>query len=105
PPDFGGYRLTRSTTTATTQRPPPRCERGDLDPRSTPARGGSDGTRWHAPPPRALPALRWMPPQAPPAAKSYLQFNTSWPANSWAVTENANGYQARYILTLARYAR
>ncbi len=53
----------------------------------------------------ALCAADYSPPLAQPAGKSYLQFNTSWPANSWSVTENSNGYEAAYILMLARYAR
>jgi len=47
----------------------------------------------------------WEPPLDQPPLKSYLQFNEGWPANSWAVTENSCGYQAKYILLLARYAR
>jgi hypothetical protein len=43
------------------------------------------------------------PPAGQPAQKSYLDFNTSWPLNSWSVTENSNGYQAAYIRLLARY--
>lgn len=53
----------------------------------------------------ALCANDYEPPANQPTQKSYLQFNDSWPANSWAVTENSNGYQAAYILLLARYAR
>src|SRR5690554_978860 len=43
------------------------------------------------------------PPAAQPAAKSYLDFNTSWPVNSWAVTENHNDYQVAYIHLLSRF--
>jgi endoglucanase len=43
------------------------------------------------------------PPRGQPAQKSYLDFNTSWPLNSWSVTENSNGYQTNYIRLLARY--
>src|SRR5688572_732348 len=42
------------------------------------------------------------PPTGQPAQKSYLDFNTSWPLNSWSVTENSNGYQAAYIRLLSR---
>jgi endoglucanase len=35
----------------------------------------------------------YEPPGNQPAMKSYLQFNAGWPANSWAVTENSNGYR------------
>ena len=45
------------------------------------------------------------PPAGQPAQKSYLDFNTSWPLNSWSVTENSNGYQTNYIRLLARYVR
>ena len=50
-------------------------------------------------------SLDWDPPQNQPDSKSYLEFNYGWPANSWAVTENSNGYQSWYIQLLARYAR
>jgi hypothetical protein len=45
------------------------------------------------------------PPAGQPPQKSYLDFNTSWPLNSWSVTENSNGYQTSYIRLLARYVR
>jgi endoglucanase len=44
------------------------------------------------------------PPAGQPPQKSYLDFNTSWPLNSWSVTENSNGYQTNYIRLLARFA-
>lgn len=47
----------------------------------------------------------YAPPSAQPPQKAYLQFNTSWPANSWAVTEPSTGYQAYYIRLLASFAR
>ena len=31
------------------------------------------------------------PPAGQPKQKSYLQFNDTWPLNSWEVTENSNG--------------
>jgi hypothetical protein len=43
------------------------------------------------------------PPIGQPPTKSYRQFNLGWPANSWAVTENSNGYQAQYIRALAAF--
>jgi hypothetical protein len=49
--------------------------------------------------------MSWEPPLNQPSAKSYLQFNHGWPADSWSVTENSNGYQSAYIRLLARYAR
>jgi len=45
----------------------------------------------------------FSPPLSQPPAKSYLQFNDPWPANSWEVTEPSTGYQAAYILALAPY--
>lgn len=45
------------------------------------------------------------PPQGQPAQKSYLDFNDGWPANSWSVTENSNGYQAAYIRLLSKYVQ
>jgi hypothetical protein len=43
------------------------------------------------------------PPAGQPAQKSYVDFNTSWPLNSWSVTENSNGYQVSYIRLLVHY--
>jgi hypothetical protein len=48
---------------------------------------------------RAPPA----PPAAQPPQKSYVDFNTSWPLNSWSVTENSNGYQVSYLRLLAQF--
>jgi len=45
------------------------------------------------------------PPAGQPPQKAYLDFNTSWPLNSWSVTENSNGYQTNYIRLLARYVQ
>lgn len=50
-------------------------------------------------------SLPLAPPLEQPDAKAYLQFNLGWPANSWAVTENSNGYQTQYIRLLAAFAR
>lgn len=47
----------------------------------------------------------YSPPLGQPPQKAYLQFNTSWPANSWAVTEPSTSYQAYYIRLLASFAR
>jgi endoglucanase len=49
------------------------------------------------------PAERPTPPYGQPAAKSYADFNTSWPTNSWAVTENSNGYQVYYLRLLSKF--
>lgn len=46
---------------------------------------------------------RPAPPYGQPAQKSYLDFNTSWPLNSWSVTENSNGYQVAYIRLLSQF--
>lgn len=44
------------------------------------------------------------PPQNQPPMKSYRDWNTSWPENSWSVTENSTGYQSRYIFLMAAFA-
>ena len=49
--------------------------------------------------------LDWSPPLEQPPAKAYLQFNSGWPAGSWPITEPSTGYQAKYIVVLAGYAR
>ena len=41
------------------------------------------------------------PPSNQPAAKSYLDFNTGWPENSWEISEPAIYYQASYIRLLS----
>ncbi len=43
------------------------------------------------------------PPKGQPKQKSYKDFNTSWPLNSWSVTENSNGYQISYIRLLSKF--
>ena len=43
------------------------------------------------------------PPKGQPAMKAYLDFNTSWPLNSWQVTENHNDYQVAYIRLLSKF--
>jgi len=43
------------------------------------------------------------PPRGQPSQKSYKDFNTSWPLNSWSVTENSCGYQVRYIRLLSKF--
>lgn len=42
-------------------------------------------------------------PVGEPAAKMYKDFNTSWPLNSWSLTENSCGYQLAYIRLLSRF--
>jgi endoglucanase len=43
------------------------------------------------------------PPKNQPKQKSYKDFNTSWPLNSWSVTENSCGYQVSYIRLLSKF--
>jgi hypothetical protein len=43
------------------------------------------------------------PPKNQPKQKSYKDFNTSWPLNSWSVTENSGGYQVSYIKLLSKF--
>jgi len=43
------------------------------------------------------------PPKGQPAMKAYLDFNTSWPLNSWQVTENHNDYQVAYLRLLSKF--
>jgi len=45
------------------------------------------------------------PPKGQPAQKAYKDFNTGWPLNSWAVTENSDGYQVAYIRLLSKFVR
>jgi endoglucanase len=44
------------------------------------------------------------PPTGQPAQKSYLDFNDGWPLDSWQVTEPDDGYQAKYIRLLSKFA-
>ncbi|MEE9393913.1 MAG: glycoside hydrolase family 9 protein [Planctomycetota bacterium] len=85
----------------------------------------ADGTIWdsasaslHGPPPGFLtggpnpsyaPASAYTgpvlsPPQNQPIQKSYRDWNTNWPQNSWEVTECHIPYQAAYIRLLAAFA-
>jgi endoglucanase len=47
----------------------------------------------------------FVPPLAQPPAKSYLQFNNPWPANSWAISEPSLSYQSYYVRLLAAFTR
>jgi hypothetical protein len=38
-----------------------------------------------------------------PRQKSYADFNTNWPLNSWEVTENSCGYQMAYIRLISKF--
>ncbi|MDF3067861.1 MAG: hypothetical protein K0R38_3462 [Polyangiaceae bacterium] len=51
------------------------------------------------------PAQPPSPPFGQPPQKSYASFNDNWPVNSWAVTENSNGYQVAYLRLLAKFVR
>lgn len=83
-----------------------------------------DGTPWdnaatslHGPPPGFVPggvnpSFRpdpsyagppLVPPLNQPIQKAYRDWNTSWPENSWEITENAIGYQASYVRLLAHF--
>ncbi len=45
------------------------------------------------------------PPYGQPAQKSYLDFNTGWPENSWEITEPAIYYQSAYLRLLAGFVK
>jgi hypothetical protein len=45
------------------------------------------------------------PPKGQPAQKSYKDFNTGWPLDSWSVTEPDDGYQIAYIRLLSKFVR
>jgi hypothetical protein len=45
------------------------------------------------------------PPRDQPDQKSYKDFNTSWPLNSWEVTENSCSYQVHYIRLLSKFVK
>jgi hypothetical protein len=53
----------------------------------------------------ALCSQNWDPPMHQPQQKSYLEYNGGWPVGSWPITEPSTGYQAKYVLVLAAYAR
>ena len=45
------------------------------------------------------------PPLDQPPQKSYKDFNTNWPIDSWQVTENSDGYQVAYIRLLSKFVK
>jgi hypothetical protein len=45
------------------------------------------------------------PPSGQPNQKAYLDFNDGWPLDSWSVTEPDDGYQAKYIRLLSKFAQ
>ena len=46
-----------------------------------------------------------VPPMSQPVMKSYKDWNTSWPENSWEITEPSIGYQGGYVYLLSRFVR
>ncbi len=78
----------------------------------------ADGTEWdnsqtslYGPPPgyvaggpnASFSVTSISPPAGQPEQKSYLDFNTGWPDNSWELSEPAIYYQAAYIRLLANF--
>ena len=78
----------------------------------------ADGTIWdnaldsqYGPPPgyvtggpnASFSVANLSPPANQPPQKSYLDFNTNWPDNSWEISEPAIYYQASYIRLLANF--
>jgi hypothetical protein len=50
-------------------------------------------------------AAQLSPPAGQPPQKSYLDFNDSWPLDSWEVTEPDDGYQAQYVRLLSKFVQ
>jgi hypothetical protein len=44
-----------------------------------------------------------IPPQSQPSLKSYKDWNTSWPENSWLVTETSISNQGSYVKLLSKF--
>lgn len=80
----------------------------------------ADGTDWdhaidspYGPPPgyvtggpnKDFSVTTISPPSGQPHMKSYLDFNTGWPDNSWEITEPAIYSQAGYIRLLAEFVK
>ncbi|WP_426528013.1 glycoside hydrolase family 9 protein [Bradyrhizobium sp. McL0615] len=66
---------------------------------------GSPGYRCYSSLTIALCQRNFKPPLDQPAAKSYLEYNDPWPANSWEITEPSLHYQSYYIRLLAAFTR
>lgn len=66
---------------------------------------GSSGYRCYGASTFGLCQRNLKPPLEQPPAKSYLQYNDPWPANSWAITEPSLHYQTYYIRLLAAFTR
>ena len=45
------------------------------------------------------------PPKGQPPQKSYKDFNSNWPLDSWSVTEPSDGYQVAYIRLLSKFVK
>jgi hypothetical protein len=45
------------------------------------------------------------PPEGQPPQKSYKDFNTNWPLDSWQLTEDSDGYQVAYIRLLSKFVK
>ena len=43
------------------------------------------------------------PPKGQPPQKSYKDFNTNWPLDSWSISEPSDGYQIGYIRLLSKF--
>lgn len=69
------------------------------------APSSSPAYRCYGAPAFALCQRDFSPPLGQPPAKAYLQFNDSWPANSWAVTEPSLSYQSYFVRLLAPFVR
>ena len=58
-----------------------------------------------ATPPSSCGSAPPSPPYNQPASKSYLDFNTGWPMDTWNISEPSNGYQVNYLRLLARFVK
>ncbi len=94
-----------SEVTRSTPGPPPGFLVGGPNPSFALDNCCNDGSRCYGAADFSFCALNWTPPLGQPDAKSYKQFNHGWPANSWAVTENSNGYQVQYVRLLAGFVK
>ncbi|WP_018344355.1 glycoside hydrolase family 9 protein [Cytophaga aurantiaca] len=50
-------------------------------------------------------SMSLTPPKGQPQQKSYKDFNSGWPLNSWQITETSLGYQTAYIRLLSKYVK
>lgn len=82
----------------------------DWDSSLTSLHGPAPGFLTGGPNPNFAPAAEYVgpplePPQGQPPLKAYRDWNTSWPENSWEVTECQLSYQSAYLALLASVAR